>query len=450
MDLLDDAGRRKIASSGHRISYLVTCRGVPLKIRHTAELPTDGKPNDRRAFKTNRAAVDSELALIAQNETKRDGWVPNPIFRKNEPYAWDAEMVVRVSRLDGPSYPSARRLITSALEAESRGLIGRAMVDIGGPHELGDKWFTAAEQELVAAGWAPMVHRAKGRFRPDARADMVAFYFGWYTGSIDGPFALPGYEFAPGAVAFHLHSYSAQTLRLLDGGWTGPFVARGVAASVGNVYEPYLEFTHQPQLMLRALLGGATWGEAAWYSMSVLSWQSMVVGDPLYRPMAVSWEAQSQSVAEMPGRFASYVALREWAAVAESEGDAAARIEALARVKNVSPSLALVWTLARTRDRAGDRSGAIAELGLVAYIKRIRVEEIGLVVAAARQLAEWEQTRAAVATWENVLALELPEKLRLIFLREAETVAREAGAHQLATAWSQQISALQPPAAAKN
>ena len=86
----------------------------------------------------------------------------------------------------------------------------------------------------------------------------------------------------------HIHSYSATTLRNRDTGWSGPFVARGVTATVGNVFEPYLQLTHRPDLLLRALVRGATFGDAACYAQPALSWQVIAIGDPLYRPFAVS------------------------------------------------------------------------------------------------------------------------------------------------------------------
>ena len=44
--------------------------------------------------------------------------------------------------------------------------------------------------------------------------DLVSFnqYIGWYDGNVSGPFTRPAVEFAPGAFAYHLHSYSAATL----------------------------------------------------------------------------------------------------------------------------------------------------------------------------------------------------------------------------------------------
>ena len=44
MDLYDDVGRREYSVSGHRISALITCRGVPLRIGNDPALFREVKP----------------------------------------------------------------------------------------------------------------------------------------------------------------------------------------------------------------------------------------------------------------------------------------------------------------------------------------------------------------------------------------------------------------------
>ena len=72
----------------------------------------------------------------------------------------------------------------------------------------------------------------------------------------------------------------------------GLLVACGVAATVGNVFEPYLQLTHRPDLLLRALVRGHNFGDAAYYALPVLSWQAIALGDPLYRPFRVTLDDQ--------------------------------------------------------------------------------------------------------------------------------------------------------------
>jgi hypothetical protein len=63
-------------------------------------------------------------------------------------------------------------------------------------------------------------------------------------------------------------------------------VTKGAAATIGNVYEPYLQLTAQLNVFNDRLLHGFTFAESAYMSIQTLSWMSVMVGDPLYRPYA--------------------------------------------------------------------------------------------------------------------------------------------------------------------
>ena len=51
---------------------------------------------------------------------------------------------------------------------------------------------------------------------------------------------------------------------------------------------------------MRALSRGQTLGEAAYYALPALSWQAVVIGDPLYRPFLVSLEDQERNAPALP------------------------------------------------------------------------------------------------------------------------------------------------------
>jgi tetratricopeptide (TPR) repeat protein len=121
-----------------------------------------------------------------------------------------------------------------------------------------------------------------------------ALYFGWYAGSVAGPFTRPDFRFVPGAIAVHIHSFSAATLRDPNANWVAPLVTKGAAASLGNVYEPYLQLTANLNIFNDRLLHGFTLAESAYMSQRALSWMSVVVGDPLYRPYAAWLQLDSK------------------------------------------------------------------------------------------------------------------------------------------------------------
>ena len=78
--------------------------------------------------------------------------------------------------------------------------------------------------------------------------------------------------------------FSASTLRDENSGWAGPLLSRGAAATIGNVYEPYLELTAHLDIFNDRLLHGFTFAESVFMASRVLSWMGVAVGDPLYRP----------------------------------------------------------------------------------------------------------------------------------------------------------------------
>lgn len=139
-------------------------------------------------------------------------------------------------------------------------------------------------------------------FPGDYPINYAAQYYGWYSENVSGALAREDFRFVPGAVACHIHSFSATSLRDSHKGWVAPLLARGAAASMGAVFEPYLALTPNLDIFEQHLRDGFSFGESAYASMRVVSWMITVVGDPLYTPFkllredpptkgAAEWEA---------------------------------------------------------------------------------------------------------------------------------------------------------------
>ena len=445
MALTDDVGRKKYAIAGHRIAYLVVCRGVPLRVAHSAALFSPRPPPyDRAELRTNEGAVDSELSLLAQTNYPINGFVGNPLYRNDRPSAWELAQVVKVARLDGPTAADALALVDQALAAERTGLLGRAYVDLGGKHPSGDRWLEAVAEQLSGLGYDLDVDRAPATFPVTARFDAPVLYFGWYAPNLIGPFALPGFRFPPGAIAVHIHSFSAETLRSASAGWCGPFVARGVTATVGNVFEPYLDFLHRPDLLLQSLVRGDTFGDAAYYAEPVLSWQSIAIGDPLYRPFVRSFDEQWQDRAALPPRLAGYAALREMHRLeAKRQPDAALAVARAAMKEH--PSLAVGFALARQRETAGDLPGAVRELAFVTKLASFQPDEWALAGEAAALLRRAGDAAGAKQVFTRLLQDPAPPtELRAAWLREANQAAQAAGDNEQALDWARELGRLVP------
>ena len=273
------------------IWIMVLIRGVPLKI---ADDPTILAPDNLMPqLRANAAAVDSELALLPISGLPLYGLIANPYFadKRIRPFSqFFANYLIMVCRLDAPSPAMVRRMIQDAVETEKTELTGRAFFDIRSidkkedPYWLGDNWIDRSALLFQARGFDVEIDRRPEVASKFAPWDQIAYYAGWYTGDFRGPFENTSARFRRGAIAYHIHSFSAETVRSETKNWVGPLLAHGATATMGAVYEPYLRFTPDVSLFVSSLLSGLSFAESAYQSQLALSWMVTFVGDPLYRP----------------------------------------------------------------------------------------------------------------------------------------------------------------------
>jgi uncharacterized protein (TIGR03790 family) len=437
----DNEGRLAYVFFGHKIDFLVTCYGVPVRIQNDpARLAAYKGPPPRREFLTNQAAVDSELALLAALDTPTIGLISNPLYKKLDPDAFTRGLVVRVARLDGPSAAAARGLVESALAGEARGLQGRAYLDFGGPHPAGDEWLAETGQIIRQLGFDLSEDHAPALFNWTERFDAPAIYFGWWSWEMSGPISDSTFHFPPGAIGFHIHSFSAELIRDGTKRWVGPLVARGIAATVGNVYEPYLEFTHNPQLFLAALARGETAGEAAYYALPALSWQAIFVGDPLYRPFALGLPAQLARADSDPTPFSAYAVIRQMNLLQE-QGQLADALSTGQRYFDHIPGIALCYALAQVEDKLGHTDDALTRLNWVVTAPAVTRGDLGLLAEIARWAGDHHSPKLALDLYSE--AIEAPAAntaFKQAIFPEAIAMAKLNGATDLVQRWSQESS----------
>ncbi len=314
-------GRKALAQKRLRlvrseIRYLLLCYGVPWYIPQDPSLRSDtqGIPPQ---LQRNDASVDDELALLPRlGFDDPIASAPNPVVGvTNGAQIHPTNGVFMVTRLDGPTPEIARGLVDKALEAESRGLWGHAYIDLraitNGPYGLGDRMITNAAVAAKRLGFETFVDNQPATLGVGYPLSQVALYVGWYDSGVTGPFYRASVEFQPGAFAYHLHSFSAANLRSASENWVGPLLARGATATMGCVAEPYLEFTPNPAMFLeRWGYVGMTLGEAATAAHPVLSWQTVVVGDPLYRPFGRSLAEDGKRLDDANDPWTAYALVR--------------------------------------------------------------------------------------------------------------------------------------------
>ncbi len=284
---LDDPGRPEAYALIRQVDGLI---GLLAMLKHDLDAASTDETH---------AAVDSELMLLAWPAYAKHRWIPNtlnwrlrvdPLTRARLPVVFWEEPVFLVSRLDGPSPGVVRRMIDDAPRAEREGLRGTVYLDSRGLED-GDEGLAVYDANLRELGRLLLEHTTLKVVRDDrpevfrrATCPDAMLYCGWYSlrKYVDA------FEFVPGAVAWHIASFEAISLKgRRERGWCKSLLEDGAAATLGPVAEPYLQSFPLPRDFFGLLLTGKlTLVECYAATAHFNSWMNMLLGDPLYRPFA--------------------------------------------------------------------------------------------------------------------------------------------------------------------
>ena len=308
-----------------RILYIVLTKDVPIRISGTG-----GRSG------TN-ASVDSELTLLYRRRTGQQapvaGFVPNPYYAGNgpianiKPFSHESQDIYLVTRLDGFTAQDAIALIDRATTPSRDGRFvldeRAALVDSGG-----DRWLRSAAERLRAQGLGERVQLDESTKVLTKEAGVLGYY-SW--GSNDPAIQIRDFEmqFVPGAIAGMFVSTDGRTFKEPPAAWrpssdgrresifagshqslVGDLIRAGVTGAAGHVDEPFLDATIRPEILFPAYVSGRNLAEAYYAAMPYLSWQTLVIGDPLcapfpHAPLATLAINPGLDVAtELPGYFA--------------------------------------------------------------------------------------------------------------------------------------------------
>jgi uncharacterized protein (TIGR03790 family) len=438
-----------------KVSYLLLMYGVPLRIEHDPDVVEKLPANVQEGFRRNDASVESELATLPTTGARISGFLRNPFFQSGSGgfgASFNREMLL-VGRLDGPDPQTVRRMIDDALTVERYGLQGRAYFDWRGIQEKGyaqaDDWIRGAYRLFHEAGYECDFDDQPATFDQDYPMTDVAIYTGWYAENVVGPFLRPEFHFKTGAVAYHLHSFSGSSVRTRTTFWVGPLLAKGAAATMGNVFEPYVLFTPHVDMFFQRLLDGAPFLEAGYCSQPVLSWQTTFVGDPLYRPFAASLDVQIERLEADHKPDVEWAYLRKInLLVAQNDSTKA---EDLCRRKAETLRSEVLYEKLGDLLHAGRRNAE----AIKAYAKADETQadsyrHIRVVTKMATAYEEGRQTAQALAVYER-LATAYPSNHNVLGFYErahdlAVTVGDEARAKSLQAKIDEITAARQKPA----
>jgi uncharacterized protein (TIGR03790 family) len=293
------AGALNRSNGQDRILYIVLTKGIPLRVAGTAG--PEGTV----------ASVDSELTLLYRRMTGRNvlsrGKVANPYYLGARPIAEAKTFAHRdhdiylVSRLDAFTVEEAISLV---VKAESPSRDGRVVLDQRDAlvNRTGEDWMALAAQNLTREGFGSRV-TLETTPKPARGISPVIGYFSWGSTDPQNRVRTTQMDFSPGALAATFVSTDARTFKEPPAAWVptnlndrthffggspqslvGDLIREGATGVAGQVSEPYLESAVRPDVLFPAYLSGFNLVEAFYLAIPHLSWQTVVVGDPLCAP----------------------------------------------------------------------------------------------------------------------------------------------------------------------
>jgi uncharacterized protein (TIGR03790 family) len=445
------------ARAHDRILYIVLTKGVPIRITGTG-----GRTGTV-------SSVDSELTLLYRRRAGRvapvSGFVPNPYFAGAagidtiKPFAHDRYDIYLVTRLDGYSVRDVQAMIDkgAAPVRDGRFVLDErgSLVDSGG-----DAWLRTAAQRLRQQGFGERVVLDEST-KVITQQSRVLGYYSW--GSNDPAIRLRHFdlEFVPGALAGMFVSTDGRTFKEPPASWMpaneatresiyagshqsliGDLIRDGVTGTVGYVDEPYLDATIRPEILFPAYVSGRNLAEAFYAAMPYLSWQTLVIGDPLCEPFEGARAAADQidpgfdKDTELPVQFAK---------------------QRLSTVpSSVKPDAKIAYVRAGSRIDAGDDKGAreALETAIIAdgRFTTARLElaqmqehagQIDRAIANYRSVTQNEPNQMILAVALNNLAVNLGHQGKpaeaLPYAERAALIMKNDAAYIDTLAWTQHL-----------
>jgi len=231
------------------------------------------------------ASVDSELSMVMFDDYTLYRWVPNEL---KDRIFWTDTKTLMVCRLDGPGEHIASALVDKALSAERNGLNGVAYIDSGYSEKKNKPLYVEYDQSLLKTAsligertQMKVVREQTSKLFAPGECPNTALYCGWYSLKK----YVDAFDFACGAVGYHIASWEAIALRDPESKqWCPAMLKDGITATMGAVAEPYLAAFPKPDRFFGQLINGKCLAEAYYRTKPYNSWQMVLIGDPLYRP----------------------------------------------------------------------------------------------------------------------------------------------------------------------
>jgi uncharacterized protein (TIGR03790 family) len=417
-----------------RLLYLVLTKGVPLRIVGTTGL------------NGTHASVDSELTLLYRRlvgqPTSLEGKIDNPYYLgareigEARPFSHREHDIYLVTRIDAFTVDQALALID---RAQVPAKDGRIVLDQRGAAGSGGQWLEQAARRLADQGQGSrVVLETTANAAPGEKA-VLGYYSPAASDLAPNRVRSVGMGFAPGSIAASLASFDARTFRQPPDDWRptslpdkaawfegsgdpliGDLIRDGVTGVSGQVAESFVLGAVRPEILFPAYVAGFNLAEAFYLAVPTLSWQTVVVGDPLCAPFdgktlaRDELEGATDSVTGLPALFAK----RRLAAFLAANRDVP---------EAAAPMVVRFQTLFERDDRAGARR-ALEEA------VRLAPRAVGLMVTLAQLEEQAGDDDAAVARYRRILEVQPTNVVALNNLAFALAVRHNGAAEALSLA----------------
>jgi uncharacterized protein (TIGR03790 family) len=283
------------------IGNCLTKSGLQQKVLYivmTAEIPLGIEGSSGTLQDAEQGSVDSELTLLYQKlkgaKFARKGAVTNPFFGKRDaPFRHPQFPIYLVTRLAAYDWTDVKGMIDRSLAAHNR---GRFVIDLqSADDESGNDWLRNAAILLPT----PRVVLDESTKMLYDQKDVIG-YASWGSNDHNRKRRWLGFQWLPGGIATEFVSTNMRTLKRPPDNWTytnwkdhehlwvdspqglsADLIHEGATGASGNVYEPYLIGCARPDYVLPAYFEGRNLAESFYLGLAFLSWQGVVLGDPL-------------------------------------------------------------------------------------------------------------------------------------------------------------------------
>jgi uncharacterized protein (TIGR03790 family) len=218
----------------------------------------------------------------------------NPFFgRRDEPFRHPRFPIYLVTRLAAYDLAAATAMIDRSIAARNQ---GKFVIDVSPNSDpAGNAWLRNVAV-LLPANRVVLDESAAVLY---GQREVIG-YAAW--GSNDGARRrrFLNFQWLPGAIAMEFVSTDARTLKPPPAAWnltswedrlhwfggspqslSTDYLRDGASAATGNVWEPFLAGCARPDYLLPAYFEGRNLAESYYLSVPFLSWQGILLGDPL-------------------------------------------------------------------------------------------------------------------------------------------------------------------------